>query len=126
MMQFVKLHFGFVAKCGFGLADAVARLRGNIAILRRNRLERSFRLDGQPFFTGVLDAAQRRTVAASRTVWLKVGNAGGVNVLLNGKPIGPLGDKGVVRTLQLTSGGFKILPPDEPKPAPAADSPDPL
>ena len=47
----------------------------------------------------------------------------GVTVSLNGKPIGPLGDKGVVRTLQLTSGGFKILPPDVPKPAPPTDLP---
>jgi len=86
----------------------------------------SIRTDGQPSFTGVLDAAQSRTVAANRTVWLKVGNAAGVNVRLNGKPIGPLGEKGVVRTLQLTSGGFKILPPDLPKPAPAADSPNPF
>ncbi|MBZ5575236.1 MAG: DUF4115 domain-containing protein [Acidobacteriia bacterium] len=90
----------------------------------------SIRADGQSSFTGVLDANQTRTVAANKTVWLKVGNAGGISVLLNGKPIGPLGEKGAVRTLQLTSGGFKILPPDVPKPAAPptdlpTDSPDP-
>lgn len=83
----------------------------------------SARADGQSSFTGVLEANQTRAVAANNSVWLKVGNAGGVSVSLNGKPIGPLGAKGVVRTIQLTSGGFKILPPDVPKPAPLTDSP---
>lgn len=86
----------------------------------------SLSADGKSAFTGVLDASQSRTVAANRSVWLKVGNAGGVTVRLNGKPIGPLGANGEVKTLQLTSGGFRILPPDVPKPAPPTDPANPL
>ena len=44
-------------------------------------------------------------------------------ILLNGKPIGSAGPKGQVRTLQLTSGGFQIVPP---KPAAPAAPLDPL
>ena len=42
-------------------------------------------------------------------VTLRLGNAGGVTITLNGKPIGPVGPKGQVRTLQFTSGGFQIV-----------------
>ena len=78
----------------------------------------SLSADGKPAFTGVMDAGQSRSVGATRNVLLKIGNAGGVTVRLNGKPIGPLGAEGQVKTFQLTSGGFRILPPDVPKPPP--------
>jgi cytoskeleton protein RodZ len=86
----------------------------------------SVRTDGQDSFSGVLDANQIRSVAGNRNVLLKVGNAGGVEVRFKGKPIGPLGAKGSVRTIQFTSGGFQILPPEAPKPEPPTVSPDPL
>ena len=84
------------------------------------------RTDGQYSFSGVLDANQTRTLAANRNVLLKIGNAGGVEVRFNGKPIGPLGAKGSVRTVQFTSGGFQIVPPEAPKPAPPTESANPL
>ncbi|HLK49576.1 MAG TPA: RodZ domain-containing protein [Bryobacteraceae bacterium] len=84
------------------------------------------RADGQFSFSGVLEANQAHTVTANRNVILKLGNAGGVDVRLNGKPIGPLGAKGAVRTIQLTPGGFQIVPPEVPSPAPPTESPNPL
>ena len=86
----------------------------------------SVRSDGQYSFSGVLDANQVRSVGGNRNVLLKLGNAGGVEVRFNGKPVGPLGAKGSVRTIQFTSGGFQILPPEAPKPEPPTESPDPL
>ncbi len=77
----------------------------------------SVRADGKSSFTGVLESAQSRTITGDRNVLLKIGNAGGVDIRLNGKPIGSLGDNGTVRTVQFTSGGFQILPPEAPKPA---------
>jgi cytoskeleton protein RodZ len=75
------------------------------------------RSDGKYLFSGTLEARQSRTIAASSTVLLRLGNAGGVTITLNGKPIGPVGPKGQVRTVQLTSGGFQVVA--EPKsPAP--------
>lgn len=76
------------------------------------------RADGNYSFSGVLEANQTRTVEATTTVLLRLGNAGGVTITLNGKPIGEVGPKGQVRTVQLTSGGFQIVVP---KPSPVGD-----
>jgi cytoskeleton protein RodZ len=67
------------------------------------------RVDGKFAFSGTLDAHQSRTVEASGNILLRFGNAGVVTVTLNGKPLGPMGAKGQVRTVQFTSGGFQIV-----------------
>jgi cytoskeleton protein RodZ len=67
------------------------------------------RSDGKYMFSGTLSPNQSRTVEATSSVFLQVGNAGGVTITLNGKPIGSLGSRGEVRNLQLTSGGFQIV-----------------
>ncbi|HXB69778.1 MAG TPA: RodZ domain-containing protein [Candidatus Acidoferrales bacterium] len=72
------------------------------------------RIDGKYSFSGTLEANQTRTVETSGTVLLRLGNAGSVNITLNGKPIGEVGPKGQVRTVQLTSGGFQIVPAKPP------------
>jgi cytoskeleton protein RodZ len=77
----------------------------------------SARSDGKFSFSGTLSANEVRTIEANEMVVLKLGNAGGVTILLNGKPIGAVGTKGQVREIQLTSGGFQIVAP----PKPAAD-----
>jgi cytoskeleton protein RodZ len=68
------------------------------------------RTDGKYAFSGTLDAHQSRTVEASGNILLRFGNAGAVTVTLNGKPLGPMGPKGQVRTVQFTSGGFQTVP----------------
>lgn len=65
--------------------------------------------DGKYVFSGTIDTNQKRVVDGSETVLLRLGNAGGVNILLNGKPLGEVGPKGQVRNIQLTPGGFKIV-----------------
>jgi cytoskeletal protein RodZ len=77
------------------------------------------RNDGKYLFSGTLGARESRTFEATSTVLLRLGNAGGVTVTLNGKPVGPLGPKGQVRTVQFTSGGFEIVA--VPKPAEPLD-----
>jgi cytoskeleton protein RodZ len=67
------------------------------------------RSDGKYSFSGTLNARESRTVEATSTVLLRLGNAGGVTITLNGKPVGPVGPKGQVRTVQFTSGGFEIV-----------------
>jgi cytoskeleton protein RodZ len=62
--------------------------------------------DGKYSFSGTLEANQTRAVDATSKVILRIGNAGGVTISLNGKPIGPVGAKGQVKTIQLTSGGW--------------------
>lgn len=73
----------------------------------------SLRADGKEVFAGLLDAKQIQTAAANRNVRLRLGNAGGVSVRLNGRPIGAVGSKGSVRTVQLYPNGFKIEAADD-------------
>jgi cytoskeleton protein RodZ len=69
----------------------------------------SAKVDGKVAFSGTMDASAHRALDGEKDVVLRLGNAGGVSIQLNGKPIGPVGPKGQVRTLQLTSGGFQIV-----------------
>jgi cytoskeleton protein RodZ len=70
--------------------------------------------DGQFSFSGTLEANQTRTFDANGTVMLRLGNAGGVTIKLNGQSIGAVGPKGQVRTVQFTSGGFQIVAAPKP------------
>src|ERR1035438_195084 len=72
------------------------------------------RADGKYAFSATLEAHATRTVEGVKDVTVRLGNAGGVTISLNGKPIGPAGPKGQVRTIQFTSGGFQIVLPKEP------------
>lgn len=77
--------------------------------------------DGKTIFAGVLQPAEMRTVAARDTAKIRVGNAGGITIRLNGKPVGPIGPSGQVRTLIISKSGVQILdapaPVAPPKPA---------
>ena len=66
--------------------------------------------DGKTLFAGIMEPKQSQVLEAGSKLVLRLGNAGAVTILLNGKPIGAVGAKGQVRTVQLTSGGFEIMP----------------
>ena len=70
----------------------------------------SARIDGKYAFSGTMEPNTTRTVEGLKEVILRLGNAGGVTIQLNGKSIGPAGPKGQIRTIQFTSGGFQIGP----------------
>ncbi len=73
--------------------------------------------DGRRVFSEVLRPHETKVVQASERVRLVVVNAGGLDVSLNGKSIGPIGPRGQVRVIELTPAGFQIVqrkPPTEP------------
>ena len=81
--------------------------------------------DGKVAFSGTIEPNVSKVIEANDRVFLKLGNAGGVHVSLNGKPLGPLGEEGKVLRVQFTSGGFQIVPApiDEDGPSVPGDSP---
>jgi cytoskeleton protein RodZ len=66
--------------------------------------------DGKNVFSSSLEPHETKVVEALGKVRLLVGNAGGVVISLNGKPIGPIGPRGQVRVVELTPTGFQIVP----------------
>lgn len=66
-------------------------------------------VNGKIQFAATLQPHESRTIDADGEVTLRLGNAGGVTLTLNGKPVGAVGPKGQIRTVQFTSGGFQIV-----------------
>jgi cytoskeleton protein RodZ len=65
--------------------------------------------DGQPTFDGILAAGETRTITGDEKTEMVTGNAGGLDLIYNGKPIGPVGPSGQVRRLVFTPENFEIL-----------------
>jgi cytoskeletal protein RodZ len=67
--------------------------------------------EGKRLFSGVLAANQTKTVEGKESATMKVGNAAGLEVRLNGKLLGPLGGRGQVLVVVFTPDKFQIVPP---------------
>ena len=70
----------------------------------------SVKWDGGSTYTGTLDAQQSREIDFASEMAVLVGNAGGLRILLNGRPVGPIGARGQVQSLRLTSAGVRVVP----------------
>ncbi len=77
--------------------------------------------DGKSVFAGILKAGETRAITADEQVSLRTGNAGGIDISLNGKPLDALGPSGQIRSITLTAGGPQLPsvpapqnPPSEP------------
>jgi len=57
--------------------------------------------DGRTVFAGVLKPNDTKALEGDGNYQLVVGNAGAVDITLNGKPIGPLGPRGQTRDIQV-------------------------
>jgi cytoskeleton protein RodZ len=66
-------------------------------------------VNGKFQFQGTLQPHESRDIDADGQVTLRLGNAGGATLVLNGKPVGLVGPKGQIRIVQFTSGGFQIV-----------------
>ena len=78
-------------------------------------------VDGQYLFSQTLAPGQSRVVGANQLVQLRTGNAAGLEVLWNGKPVGAIGPEGQVRNVEFRPDGFKILAPLPAKPSAQPD-----
>jgi cytoskeletal protein RodZ len=77
----------------------------------------SITVDGKLLFSGILQPNDRREINAAEKVKVVTGNAGGIDVSLNGRNIESLGPKGQVRTVELTRAGAQVVS-RTPKPGP--------
>ena len=67
--------------------------------------------DGKPVFSGTLQANETKTVGGKQFAKMRVGNAAGIEVRLNGKLLGALGARGQVLTVLFTPDNFQIFSP---------------
>ena len=75
------------------------------------------RANGKVVFSGVIQPNETKSLDAADTVTLKIGNAGGISISLNGKSIPQLGPKGQVRVVQVSpDGGIQVEQPKPPSP----------
>ena len=92
--------------------DAINKVVVNVSATEKTWL--SIVSDGRQIFSGVLEPNQNKTLKSSEVAKLKVGNAGGVEVRLNGKTLPPIGTRGQVREVVLTPDSYQVLPPKAP------------
>lgn len=87
-------------------------------VLKLSATERtwlSISSDGKEIFAGFLQPSESKTLTGLDRATMRVGNAGGIEVLWNGKVIAPLGTRGQVLTIRITPEDFQIVPPPAPK-----------
>jgi len=65
--------------------------------------------DGERVLEEILRPGDRRPIFAEEQVALRVGNAGGILLALNGEPLPPIGPRGQVRRVTVTPEGMQII-----------------
>jgi cytoskeleton protein RodZ len=86
---------------------------------------------GKTLYVGILKAGASTSMEGAGAMRMIVGNAGGVEVKINGKATGPIGPRGQPRTVMLTPEGVQAMVPvkkpatdsGQPQPAPADPNP---
>ena len=76
----------------------------------------SLQADDQSGKEMILKPGEGTTIQASGRILMKLGNAGGLDLVLNGKPLGKSGRSGEVLNLIVTSQGVEVKRPEKPKP----------
>ncbi len=87
---------------------------GERLLLKVSALEKSWLSidsDGKHVYSGLLAAADTKVFEGRETATVRTGNAGGINVVFNGREIGRLGSRGEVMTVLFTPTDYEILLP---------------
>lgn len=86
-----------------------------LSLAATERVWLSITSGGKEIFSGILQPGETKTLSGLEAAQMKVGNAGGIEIHWNGKPVGPLGASGEVRTVVLTPDNTQILEPKAPE-----------
>ncbi len=65
--------------------------------------------DGKTEYSGTLAAMQTMTFSGKETAEIRTGNAGGVNIIFNGRALGPMGRLGQSRKFVFTKSGYEVV-----------------
>jgi cytoskeletal protein RodZ len=69
----------------------------------------SISADGKTTYTGVLDPSQTKVLEGRDSARIRTANAGAVNIVFNGRSLGPLGRRGQSRTFVFTRKGYEVV-----------------
>lgn len=83
--------------------------RHSVNLLAREKTWISLKSAGKTIFRGTLAARESKEIEIVENAKLTTGNAAALDVTLNGRPLGPLGARGQVRTILFAQGGAQIL-----------------
>lgn len=72
----------------------------------------SLSADGKTVFSGILAEGENKAFRAKDNARMRIGNAGGLDIVFNGKATGPLGPLGQVVTVVFTPEKFQIMKPN--------------
>ncbi len=92
------------------ISQAGADDRVVISLAAREATWLSITSDGKSVFAGILAPNQTKVLGGKDRAYLRVGNAGGLEIIWNGKSIGPIGERGQVKTVLFTPETFQIQP----------------
>ena len=81
-----------------------------LEIASRGTVWLSIAADGETYWQGTMRANETRQVKAQDSVRMTIGDAGAVELTLNGKPLPPAGKAGEVKTITVTAKGFPAPP----------------
>jgi len=95
------------------VAVPVAQLQGfRIQLSTIENTWLSLAADGKEVFSGLLHASETRVLEGREIARIRAGNAGGVELVFNGRALGPLGRRGQVRTVVFTKNAYEVLEPE--------------
>jgi cytoskeletal protein RodZ len=69
----------------------------------------SISTDGKTTYTGVLDPMQTKVLEGRESARVRTANAGGVNIVFNGRSLGSMGHRGQARTFVFTKSGYEVV-----------------
>ncbi|HTW66762.1 MAG TPA: RodZ domain-containing protein [Bryobacteraceae bacterium] len=100
-----------VASVNHTQSPALAGYKVMLDLLAREPTWLSVSTDGKPVFSGILQVNQTKTVGGKQFAKMRVGNAAGIQIRLNGKLLAPLGARGQVLDVLFTPDKFEIVAP---------------